>query len=201
MDRFVPSLGFEVAFDAPTSTFDRLLVRYAEPQRHYHTWAHVQACFAARDRLGARHSPAVDLALLFHDAVYDPLARDNEAKSAELLLEEGRRAWLDEPTLQRAAELIVATQRHEAGVDAEAQVVLDADLSILGQPREVFDAYERDVRAEFSMFEDAAYASGRRAVLERFLARPSLYFTVRGRALWEVTARDNLTRSLAQLGP
>jgi predicted metal-dependent HD superfamily phosphohydrolase len=85
-------LARAILLDCPSSLVERVSARYAEPHRRYHTWAHVLACFDARDRLTTAELPEVDLALLFHDAVYDPFAKDNEAGSARLLVEEGRRA-------------------------------------------------------------------------------------------------------------
>jgi predicted metal-dependent HD superfamily phosphohydrolase len=194
-------LAARLSFDAPASMLERLAARYAEPHRHYHTWAHVLACFEARDLLTRAASPEVDLALLFHDAVYAPLARDNEDVSADLLVEEGRRAWLDDAMLLRARALVAVT-KHDAEPTGseEACIVVDADLSILGAEVPAFDAYERNVRVEYAAVPNAAYAAGRRAVLEGFLARPAIYATRRGQTLWEARARANLTASLARLG-
>lgn len=203
-----------LGFDAPTSLLERLQVRYAEPHRRYHTWAHVLACFDARDALLGRAAPTlpeVDLALLFHDAIYDPLAHDNEEASAALLVEEGRRAWLSEPLLQRARRLVLATAHRSPGdgmaaeagepdAGALAGIVVDADLSILGAAPDAFDDYERQVREEYRAIEDGAYARGRIAVLRGLLERPSIYATHQGRCLWEEGARPNLARSVSQLG-
>ncbi len=167
----------------------RLALRYAEPQRHYHTWTHILACFDARDALESQPSTAVDLALLFHDAVYDPLAADNEERSAELLIEEGRRAWMDERVLQRARRLIGATKHDGVADDEQACVVVDSDLSILGTAPDVFAEYERQVRAEYAMVDDASYAAGRAAVLRSFLGRDTIYATRRRQRLWEANAR------------
>jgi predicted metal-dependent HD superfamily phosphohydrolase len=120
---------------------ERVLRRYAEPHRRYHTWAHVRACLEARHLLTEASLPEVDLALVFHDAIYEHLATDNEERSARLLLEEGRRAWLHESLLQRAQILVRATA-HGVGhaIDTEeACIVVDADLSILGSDPSSFD--------------------------------------------------------------
>jgi predicted metal-dependent HD superfamily phosphohydrolase len=187
--------------DLPASLVARLRARYDEPHRHYHTWTHVLACLDARRQIARAPLAEVDLALLFHDAVYDPLAHDNEARSASLLVEEGRRAWISEHLLRRAAPLVEATRHGDADrIDSEeACVVLDADLSILGADAATFDAYERAVRREFAAVDDARYAEGRAAVLRAFLERPSIYATLCGRRLWEDAARRNLARSLEAL--
>jgi predicted metal-dependent HD superfamily phosphohydrolase len=195
-------LARRLSLDCPASLFTRLAVRYAEPHRAYHTWMHILACFDARDRLTQAALPEVDLALLFHDAVYDPVASDNEARSAQLLVDEGRRAWIDDRTLRRAATLVEATKHHDgSGADSEeACIVMDADLSILGADRETFDTYERLVRREYAAFDDAAYAAGRSRVLKEFLGRPAIFATRCGQRLWEGPARRNLEASLEKLG-
>jgi predicted metal-dependent HD superfamily phosphohydrolase len=200
-DPIAADLPHGLSFDCPTSLIERLRVRYAEPHRRYHAWPHVLACLDARRRIARAAPPEVDLALLFHDAIYEPLAGDNEARSAALLVEEGRRAWIDDRVVRRAEGLVLAT-RHDHGdaLDSEeACVVVDADLSILGAPRATFDRYEAEVRAEFAAIDDATFASGRTAVLRSLLARPSIFATHVGRRLWETAARRNLEASLAAL--
>jgi predicted metal-dependent HD superfamily phosphohydrolase len=190
-----------LSFDCPATLLERLAARYAEAHRRYHVWEHIVACFDARDAITDAALPEVDLALLFHDAVYEPLAGDNEARSAELLVEEGRRAWIGERLLRRAVALVAATNHGDASVvdSEEACIVLDADLSILGADVATFEEYERRVRREFAMVDDATYAAGRGRVLRAFLARPSIYATRRGQRLWEAAARCNLEGSLASL--
>jgi predicted metal-dependent HD superfamily phosphohydrolase len=190
-----------LGFDCPASLLERLRARYAEPHRCYHTWAHILSCLGARDRLMSATLPAVDLALLFHDAVYDPLASDNEAASAELLVEEGRRAWIDDRILQRARALVLATKHHDGGDDGEAGIVVDADLSILGSEGALFAAYERQVRVEFAAVDDATYGAARACILRAILSRPAIYSTRRGQRLWERSARENLAASLRALAP
>ncbi len=194
--------AMNLAFPEPTSSrlLARVRPRYDESHRRYHTWTHIEACFAARAELTREASPTIDLALLFHDAIYDPLAHDNEEKSAELLLEEGRREGIDEDTLTRSAPLVLAT-KHGAitAASEEARIVVDADLSILGTSRDVFDAYERAVREEYAMIEDAMFTAGRTRVLQEFLNRKTIFETPRGRELWEARARENISRSLASL--
>ena len=50
---------------------------------------------------------------------------------------------------ERVADLILATKHAAVPTDADARLVVDIDLSILGSAEERFDRYERDVRREY----------------------------------------------------
>ena len=71
---------------APALVFEALAERYAEAHRHYPTAQHIAECLAHFD--GARalceQVPEVEIALWFHDAVYDPRRNDNEDRSGDL---------------------------------------------------------------------------------------------------------------------
>ncbi len=100
------------------------------------------------------HPAAVELAIWYHDAIYDPAATDNEARSAALLRVELN--GLAEPALLGQAEILVrATADHAvpatlpAALKADAALFLDLDMAVLGADHPTFAAYERGVAAEF----------------------------------------------------
>ena len=190
----------------PTELIDGLKARYAEPQRHYHTWDHIEALRRHFDSLEAhwnRPEPVL-WALYWHDAIYDPTRPDNEELSAQLLEDEGA-AHMSVNNLAFAAEIIRATAKHDVpeGLSdderADLSLFLDIDLSILGTPEPVFDQYEVNVRREYAFVPDEAFRAGRAKVLKSFADRPAIYFTEEGRSRWDAQARRNLSRSLAQL--
>lgn len=190
----------------PTELIDDLKARYGEPQRHYHTWDHIEALKRHFDNLEAHwHRPEPVLwALYWHDAIYDPTRPDNEELSAQLLEDEGA-AHMSANELALAAEIIRATAKHEVpeGLSdddrADLALFLDIDLSILGAPVSVFDEYEVNVRKEYAFVPEEAFRTGRAKVLKSFADRPAIYFTEEGRGRWDAQARRNLSKSLAQL--
>lgn len=186
----------------PDELTARLAARYAEPHRHYHTLAHVQALLRwLAHWQGLVHEPLpITAAIWFHDAVYDPRRRDNEQRSAELARTElGALGWTRD-AIARVATLVLATQHHDADAsDAQAWLFLDLDLSVLAQSAAHYAAYRTAVRAEYAWVDDARYRAGRAKVLRSFLDRAAIYRTPELHAAWEASARANLGDELNAL--
>jgi len=186
------------ALEHGRSICEDLLKRYGEPHRAYHNLAHLEHCFAELDEARdlAISPDRIALALWFHDAIYETAAKDNEEQSADLARATITKAALPIDLADSVAELILATKHDTAPASLDAQLLVDIDLAILGQPQDRFDEYERQVRQEYAWVSDTLFQSGRRAVLQSFLNRPSIYATVRMRNKYEVQARTNILRSL-----
>ncbi len=182
--------------------FDELIARYSEPHRQYHTVRHLDECFAkfAEIRPLAEHPGEVDVALWFHDAIYEKHSDQNEAKSAELAAATVRNAGTSTECAQRISALIMATRHAAVPEDIDAKVLVDVDLSILGETPERFDEYERQVREEYSWVPGFVFKRERRRILKEFLARSAVFNTDLFRERYEGQARANIARSLQQLG-
>jgi predicted metal-dependent HD superfamily phosphohydrolase len=183
---------------------DALLQRHHEPHRHYHTITHVMWVCRHVVELASNHPvpdiQAVLAAALFHDAVYQPTSSTNEADSAALAIRHLRdMQWVDE-RVQVVGALIMATADHRPG-DIGQQVLLDADLAILGAPAGQYQAYATGVRAEYAHVSDQAWQAGRSRVLRQFLDRPNIYCTTTMRQARQHRARANLSAELASLEP
>ncbi|UGB36823.1 HD domain-containing protein [Frateuria soli] len=177
-----------------------LVSAYGQKHRHYHTGTHVDACPRRLDAcVEALDRPReVELALWFHDAVYDPLSSKNEQKSARWVQDFLARHGAPEEAIARVVELIMVT-RHEAPTCTNDQSFLvDIDLSILGARPAVYDFFEQAIRREYRHVPAVLYRAGRARRLEQFLARPRIYAN-RPFRLRERQARANLARAVAQL--
>lgn len=182
--------------------FDALVAAYTAPERHYHNLEHVAEVFRVAGRLSARvdDANALQLAIWFHDAVYDSRARDNERRSGELLVDLLGPVGVPASALDRAVQLIWATAHTgDPPATRDAEVLLDADLAILGASEERYARYAADIRREYAWVPDAAYRAGRAAVLERFLAAPRVYHTPLMYEEGEPRARANMSAELAAL--
>jgi len=192
-----------------SAALERLLGRYREPHRRYHTTEHVMWVLRHVVEIASTGHPgdtpldlpAVQLAALYHDAVYDPAATKpaaNEIASAALA---GACAsafeWSDERA-DHVEQLVFATADHLAH-DVDAAVLLDADLAILGAEPAAYAAYMHGVRHEYHHVPDHLWVVGRAAVVRSFLERSTIYTTPHMQGTREARARANLAAELATL--
>ena len=174
---------------------------YSAPERHYHNLRHISECLEAFDstRHFSKNPLAVELAIWFHDVVYNSRASDNEEQSAV-----SARQWLSgsgssEELLGCVESLVLATKAHDASLDIDAPLLVDIDLAILGQKEIRFREYEAQIRAEYSWVPQSTFVTKRAEILERFLGRQRIYSTDFFFERFEVQARRNLRWSIDHL--
>jgi len=182
---------------------------YAAAGRHYHDLDHlvhglseirVWALVTGADE---RDAAIVRKAFWFHDAVYDHGAAhelSNEEASARLWLGSG----LANGDGEDVAALIRATDHLQSDGIAHRlkDVLLGADLAILGQEEEVYDAYADKVRREYAHVPDDVYRAQRArilGVLRERAERQALYGDAYFGARYHAVAVDNLSREMARL--
>lgn len=192
----------------PDSAIEYLKARYSDFGRHYHNWRHIDSMlrdFEALKRLSLIDDVAsVEVAILFHDAVYDPKQDDNEFRSATLM-----NLMLDQTpdplTMGRANALILATKSHHLPLWSDrrrrkdASLFLDMDLAILGSDTSDYLDYARAIRSEYAFVPETTFNVGRSAVLQSFLARPRIYLSDIYYEAREARARDNIQREITLL--
>jgi len=180
---------------------DSLLKAYQSPERAYHNLHHISQCLAELDALQVQcETPnEVELALWYHDVIYDAKRHDNEKLSADQAADAMRLAGIDSSVINRATVLILATKHATPPAAGDAQIIVDIDLSILGRPQAEFDVYEYAIRREFSFVDEASFRTGRSAILKKFLDRSVIYRTEVMQQKYEAAARANLQRSIDRL--
>jgi predicted metal-dependent HD superfamily phosphohydrolase len=182
-----------------------LRARYMDLHRFHHGEAHIDALLAQwhMRQTSLRDPQAVELAIWFHDAIYQPGAQDNEQRSEALL----RRMLADHVApsrLERAARMILATENHlvPSGLPTaetdDIAAFLDMDISILGAGAAAYDLYAIAVRQKFLPVVGAdAWRDGRAGFLRATLASAApLFHAPEMRAALEARARSNMEREL-----
>jgi predicted metal-dependent HD superfamily phosphohydrolase len=189
------------AKDNRETVYQELVSFYSEPHRHYHNLQHIADFLTEFDstRNLAQRPLAVELAIWFHDAIYNARASDNEEKSAELAKRRISEAGGSNELSDAVAALVMATKSHDASSHPDAPLMVDIDLSILGQPEERFWKYESQIRGEYDWVPEAIFAAKRTEILERFLARERIYSTNHFFDLYEQQARAHLQASVQNL--
>jgi predicted metal-dependent HD superfamily phosphohydrolase len=173
---------------------------YSESGRHYHTPKHIEHCLTQLDLAsdGMEDADAVEMAIWFHDLVFDAQAQDNELKSARRFVELADDS-MDADFKSRVFELIMATAPPRTPKTTDQEFMLDIDLSSFGLP---WDDMLRDsiaVRKESATLSDADFFPGQRAFLESLVNREHFYFTDYFRSRIEESARSNINRYLKNL--
>jgi len=176
-------------------TFEDVARRFAEAGRYYHTLDHIQDVLATVENLGsfAQKLNVVKLAVWLHDVIYDSKASDNEERSAEYAERLCQRLSIPEGVV--VVSLILKTKTHDAEGDVDAQVLLDADLAILGASESVYQTYAEQIRQEYEWVQEAEYRTGRRQILTRFLTRPRIYHLL---IHLEEAARRNIAAEIVE---
>ncbi len=189
----------QLSAEPPVGLCDELLLAYTEPHRAYHTIQHLSECFEWLDLCTVRplDPPVLELALWFHDAIYDTRASDNERASAAW----ARRALCQlEPSLLDSLEALIILTEHLVPPNTPDQCfLLDLDLSILGASEDRYAEYEAQVRAEYHWVPVERYTAARIRVLQSFQNRSTLFQTEYFRSRLEEQAHLNLARSIASL--
>lgn len=184
--------------------YEELQQCWSAPERAYHNWQHLTECLAELDRAKAQFAQcdlfAVEMALWFHDAIYDSRKSDNEERSAELAVKRLTEGGASEVFVAKVKALIMATKSHKAEVsDPDTALILDIDLSILGKSPERFWQYEKSIRTEYAWVPPEIFREKRAEILQGFLQRERLYLTEHFHYLYEAQARLNLMEALEHL--
>lgn len=195
----------------PARQLAEIEAAYATPPRAYHDFGHVREVLRHYDEVatgpGWVQPDEVRLAVLYHDAVYEPGRKDNERRSAELAVA-GIASWLPDTGIDaaRVAELIELTARHgsfspqdfgKTALADDTRHFLDCDMAILGAAPAVFDAYDRAIAAEYrGHVPDWLFRVNRKRFLKALLAKPRIYLSEFFHERCDAQARANLRRAI-----
>jgi predicted metal-dependent HD superfamily phosphohydrolase len=201
-----------------------LLDRWSDEHRHFHNLRHLAAVLHRVDQLAEEtHEPdLVRLAAWYHGAVFtaerkaadaslggephegephDGESHGGEQSTASAILARDELTGLGVPAraADRVAALVNAIVRHAPDpADFDAAVLNDADLAMLAAEPQRYKEYKSAVREEYAHIPTDVYLKARIRVIERLLARKSLFLSPMG-AAWEEPARQNLDMELHRL--
>lgn len=177
-----------------------LVEGYNQPHRRYHDMGHLKHCLYGLGLAAtvARDPATLEVAIWFHDVVYDPGAKDNEERSAEVF------AALMGPYMAPARvdsirKLIMTTMHRQQPEEGDERFIADIDLSSLAKPWSQFLVDSENLRAEEPERSDEDYYAAKIRFHRSLLQRQRLFNTVPFQLRYEAHARENIERFLALL--
>jgi predicted metal-dependent HD superfamily phosphohydrolase len=167
---------------------------YGESGRHYHTLAHLENLY--RQLMSVKNEiedfDTMLWSMFYHDIVYGATKSDNEEKSAKVAVERLKSIVYPAKLIEKCERQILATKGHSISLESDTNIFTDADLSILGQPWEIYSNYFKQVRKEYSIYPDFIYNDGRKKVLNHFLKMDRIFKTKTFFERLEGVARGNI---------
>lgn len=156
----VSDLGFITKLLIANNINPVVLKRYNEPHRHYHTINHIHEMLLI---LQNENDLALNLAVIFHDIIYDPKMSDNEEKSAELFKE----LWKGDKKLSdEVCQIILETKTHNY-TTPNSRKLLEADLGIFMQTTDKIIEYDKQIFKEYQFVDYKKYREARLDVLTK----------------------------------
>jgi predicted metal-dependent HD superfamily phosphohydrolase len=181
--------------------WNEIETNYSNKKRHYHTLTHLenllQQLLAVKTKI--KEWDTVLFTLYYHDIIYNPLKTTNEEKSAEFAENRMQLIAVPQPIIDNCINQILATKKHLLSTDDDTNIFTDADLSILGQPWELYEKYYKQVRKEYALYPDLIYIPGRKKVLQHFLQMQQIFKTDYFFEKFEEQAKENLKKELQKL--
>jgi predicted metal-dependent HD superfamily phosphohydrolase len=176
---------------------------YMQGRRYYHSFDHAldvasEVMMAGFD-VFLEHPQELLVAAIYHDAIYVPGAKDNEERSADLAVAEMKEMEMTDIDAEYVARLINLTSKHftDVHLSDEEAIFMDADIHGFAAPWDIFGELQESIDSEFLISgERAAVAKGRDAFLVSILNSEHIFYSKRGRKLYEPIARKNLQRYL-----
>lgn len=172
--------------------FIHLIFAYTESHRFYHRPEHLHHLIGLLHESQVSDIP-VFLAAFYHDYIYVPGKNDNELKSAEIAQAQLEKLGVNVTVIERVCDLIIMTKTHQiSGQDNVAATFLDADMSIIGAPTEIYSSYVDSIRKEFNSVPKFFFNRGRRKFLSALLMQERIFITDWFYEKFETQARENI---------
>ena len=185
-----------------TSSWQLIEKHYTQKNRAYHNLTHIQAMLQEAEQHLAQleDKEGLQLAIWFHDIIYNPLKKDNEQRSAEVARQLLHQTLLDPERIHRCYQQILLTIKHEPlpTSSLDGKFLIDFDLEVLSRDWEAYQLYCQQIRKEYWMYPGPLFKKGRKQAMARFLQRPAIYQTAAYRDR-EEKARTNIQREMEEL--
>lgn len=200
-DRFINLWQRHTLVDSHEATlkvFNQLVEMYTTSWRSYHNISHIQSCLNYFDacQAQAEFPDSVELAIWFHDCVYEVNAADNEARSRDWFVEQSE-GFLVARLVATVSELIMDTVHNDVPDNRDGKLLSDIDLTSFGLPWDEYMLDSDEVDDESARFNDADPKTAKPAFLMTLMNRKPLYYSAYYLQHFEQMAQQNIRKHLA----
>ncbi len=170
---------------------------YDQKHRRYHSLSHIEYCLKkfSQYRKYADDPTAIEMAIFFHDIIWDPTKNNNEKKSAELAEKILKKAKVKKKIISKIKRLIMATTHKNYVNDIDSRLIADIDLISLAKPIKQYFQDMKDVRWELSIAGKKILFK-RKKFLRSMIDRKRIYQTKDISNKYEKKARQNILKEL-----
>ncbi|HLT86341.1 MAG TPA: hypothetical protein VKZ57_02055 [Sphingobacterium sp.] len=174
---------------------------YGAKGRFYHNLNHLEEMVVELNPIQHKiqDRDSLLLSIFYHDIIYNPTAADNEEKSADSAREQLEKLHIPTEKILAISRQIIATKTHKKSYDTDTNLLLDADLCILGKPWKKYLRYSQQIRKEYAVYSDAVYKQGRKKALTHLLHLKEIFKTEFFQNKYELQARENMLKEIAGL--
>lgn len=190
----------EFGFPENKDTYDSLIKHYSEKHRAYHNLEHISDCLEKLDSIPSpiKGRREIELAIWFHDIIYNPYGKNNELKSANMAVSFLNNQDCSEKVKSNIHDLIMSTLHNKIPKNISEKIIMDIDISILGAEYNVYKEYSEKIRKEYKLVPRILYRKKRKEILSNFLKKNQLYHSDYFQFL-EKDARNNITLEIKEL--
>lgn len=174
---------------------------YSQKSRKYHNLNHLENMILELENVKEETSDydVMLFSVFYHDIIYKATSKDNEEKSAELAKKRLEKINISSERITKIYNQILATKSHKRSDDSDTNLLLDADLAILGKDWKVYENYIQQIRQEYSIYPDFLYNPGRKKVLIHFLEFDEIFKSNYFKKKYDKMARENVQREISML--
>jgi predicted metal-dependent HD superfamily phosphohydrolase len=132
-----------LGFDSNIETYSKLKSHYSQKHRYYHNSNHIDATLKHLGQVKqlANDYNALEIALWFHDAIYNIFSSSNELESANWSTDFLKLNNANEDLIEKVHRLIMATLHDVVAYDNDERLIVDIDLSILGCNSKLYEQF------------------------------------------------------------
>jgi len=184
---------------SPDEQFKSLVKAYSEKHRAYHNLNHLEQCLKEFDKVKSYLDlpDLVEIAIWYHDAIYNTRSDRNEEESALLAERDLNDFGIIKESIKTVHDLILSTKHNDEPKYSDTKYLIDIDLSILGSAPNIFQEYENNIRKEYKWVPIFLFRKKRVEVLKSFLRRKHIFYTKLFREKYEYQARININSVLS----